>query len=50
MSMFRNLMLSKAARPVDYIRLNPEIMDFDIQQETKTLDVESNSDWNINIK
>lgn len=50
MSVFRNMMFAKAAKPTDYIRLNPEILDFDIQQDTKTMEVESNSEWNINIK
>lgn len=50
MSVFRNMMLAKAYKTEDYIRLSPDDINFGIQQDTETIEVESNSEWNINIK
>lgn len=50
MSVFRDIMLTRAFKTEDYIRLNPDNINFGIQQDTETIEVESNSEWNINIK
>lgn len=50
MSMFRDLLVSKAAKTADYIRLSPEEMGFDSGDGESTLNVESNSSWNLTFR
>ena len=50
MSVFRDFLISKAAKTADYIRLSPEEMDFTSGDGESTLNVESNSSWNLTFR